>query len=99
MYIWLLANQWEPVIGASAGLRFILLLRYGDLKQFRWDEGYCEVFATHIRFYLGGRKNNQHGGNFLDVARLEDPNLLGVYRVCLLARAAFGRGFVRGSSD
>ena len=46
--------------GASAGLEFKLLLRFDDLKRFRWDEGHCEVFAIHIRFYLGGRKKNQY---------------------------------------
>ena len=54
---------------------------------------------THIRFYLDGRKNNQHGGNFQDVARPEDPNVFGVYHVCLLARATFGRGIVLRSVD
>ena len=54
---------------------------------------------THIRFYLDGRKNNQYGGNFLDVARPEDPAVFGVYHVCLLAKAVFGSGFVLGSVD
>ena len=38
------------MIGVSTGLGFKLLLRYGDLKRRLWDEGYCEVFVTHIRF-------------------------------------------------
>ena len=54
---------------------------------------------THIRFYLDGRKNNQYGDNFLDVARPEDPDVLGVYHACLLALTTFGRGFVLGAVD
>ena len=92
-------HQWELMVGVSVGLGFKLLLRYDDLKRCRWDEGYCEVFVTHIRFYLDGRKNNQYGGNFLDVARPEVPSVFGVYHACLRALATFGRGFVLGSVD
>ena len=49
------------MIGVSVGLGLKLLLRYNDLKRCRWDVGYCEVFATHIRFYLDGWQNNQYG--------------------------------------
>ena len=71
-------HQWKLMIGVSTGIGFKLLLRYDDLKRFCWDEGYCEVFVTHIRFFLDGRKNSQYGGNFLDVARPENPDVLGV---------------------
>ena len=88
-----LTHQWELMIGVSIGLGFKLLLRYGDLKRCRWDVSYCEVFVTHIRFYLDGRNNNHYGGNFLDVARPEDPSMLGVYHACLLAVRNNTRGF------
>ena len=96
---WPATHQWELMIGVSIGLGFKLLLRYDDLRRCCWDEGFCEVIVTHIRFYLDGRKNNQYGGNFLDVARPDDLAVFGVYHVCLLAKAVFGRGFVLGSVD
>ena len=46
------------MIGACIGIGFKLLLRYDDLKRCRWGVDYCEVFPTHARFYLDGRKNN-----------------------------------------
>ena len=69
------ANQWELTIDASAGFGFKLLRRYDVLRRYRWGEGHCGVFATHIRFCLDGRKKNQYRGNFPDVARPEDPDL------------------------
>ena len=93
------ALQWELMVGACIGIGFKLLLRYDDLVRCRWDEGFCDVFPTHIRFYLDGRKTNQYGGNLLDIARPEDTNTVGVYHVVKLARAVFRRGFVLGSVD
>ena len=52
----------------------------------RWDVGYCDVFPTYIRFYLGGRKNSQYGGDFWDVAVLEKPGEMGVYHIALMAK-------------
>ena len=91
--------QWELMIGACIGIGFKLLLRYDDLKRCRWDDDFCDVFPTHVRFYLDGRKNNQYGGNFLDVARPRDEAVLGVYHVCVLAKSIFRRGYVLGSVD
>jgi len=87
-------RQWRLAVGASIALGFKLLLRYDDLKRCRWDPGYCEVFPTHIRFYLDGRKNNMYGGDFLDVAAPAVPEEFGVYHICLLARSVFRSGFV-----
>ena len=84
------------MIGACIGIGFELLLRYDYLKRCRWDDDYCDVFPTHVRFYLDGRKNNQYGGNFLDVARPPDEAVLGVYHVCVLAKSVFRRGYVLG---
>ena len=87
------------MIGACIGIGFKLLWRYDDLKRCRWIDDYCDVFPTHARFYLDGRKNNQYGGNFLDVARPRDEAVLGVYHVCVLAKSIFRRGYVLGSVD
>jgi hypothetical protein len=87
-------RQWALAVAAAISLGFKLLLRYDDLKRRRWDKGYCEVFPTHIRFYLDGRKNNQYGGDFLDVAAPANPRERGVYHVCVEAREVFRTGFV-----
>ena len=87
-------KQWELMVGTSIALGFKLLLRYDDLKRCRYDSGYCEVHYSYVRFYLDGRKNNQYGGNFLDVARPVDPGVRGVYHLCVLAKTIFGSGFV-----
>jgi hypothetical protein len=92
-------RQWRLAVGTSIGLGFKLLLRYDDLKRCRWDDGFCEVFPTHVRFYLDGRKNNQYGGNFLDVAKPKDPRERGVYHLCVQARAVFHTGFVLPNVD
>jgi hypothetical protein len=76
-----------------------LLLRYDDLSRCRWDEGFCEVFPTHVRFYLDGRKNDMYGGNFLDVAAPAEHNESGVYHLCVVARAVFRTGFVLAAID
>ena len=67
------ARQWELMAGACIGIGFMFLLRYGDVVRCRWGEGFCDVFPTHIRFYLDDRENSQYGGNYLDIARPEDP--------------------------
>ena len=90
-------GHWELALGASIALGYKLLLRYNDLKRCRFDDGYCEVFPTHIRFYLDGRKNNQYGGNFLDVAAPEDPETRGVYHILVAARDVFRTGFILAS--
>jgi hypothetical protein len=92
-------KQWQLAVGTSIALGFKLLLRYDDLKRCRWDPGYCEVFPTHIRFYLDGRKNNMYGGDFLDVAAPADPHERGVYHLCVEARAVFQSGLVLANVD
>jgi hypothetical protein len=76
-------QQWELAIGAAIAIGFKLLLRYGDLSRCRWVEGFCEVFPTHVRFYLDGRKNDMYGGNFQDVAAPAEHNESGVYHLCV----------------
>ena len=82
------------MVRASIALGFKLLLRYDDLEPCRYDSGYCEVLYSHVRLYLDGRKKNQYGSNFLDVARPADPGVRGVYHLCVLAKSIFGSGFV-----
>ena len=53
-------HQREMAIGVAVAVGFKILLRYDDLVRARWNDGYCEVLETHVRFYLDGRKNNQY---------------------------------------
>lgn len=92
-------GQWELAIGTAIAVGFKLLLRYDDLRRCRWDEGYCEVFPTHVRFFLDGRKNDQYRGSFVDIARPEDPREKGVYHVVARARSVFRTGFVLPKID
>ena len=85
-------HQWEMAIGAAIAVGFKILLRYDDLVRARWDDGYCEVSDTHARFYLDGRKNNQYGGNFLDIAKPENGK--GVYDLVVIAKDLFRSGLV-----
>ena len=43
------------------------------LPACRLDRDFCEVFNTHVRFFLGRRKTHQYGGMPLDVARPGRP--------------------------
>jgi hypothetical protein len=79
---------------AAVCIGFKLLLRYDDLRRCRWDKGFCEVFPTHIRFYLSGRKNNQYKGDILDVATPRRPTRHGIYHVAVRAQRLFKSGFV-----
>jgi hypothetical protein len=47
----------RPVL--SVAIEF--LLRYGDLARCIWDPDYCDVFHTHVRFYVEGRKTRRMG--------------------------------------
>ena len=85
---------WPLAIGTAIGIGFKLLLRYDDLRRCRWDDGYCDIFPLHIRFYLDGRKNNQYRGNMLDIAIPLDPKIRGVYHACLIAKRTFKKGYV-----
>ena len=86
-------------MGTAIAIGFKLLLRYDDLRRCRWDKGYCEIFPSHIRFFLDGRKNDQYRGSFVDIARPEDPKMKGVYHVVVLARKVFRSGFVLPKID
>ena len=85
---------WPLAIGTAIGIGFKLLLRYNDLRRCRWDDGYCDIFPLHIRFYLDGRKNSQYRGNMLDIAIPSDPAVRGVYHACLIAKRTFKNGYV-----
>ena len=85
-------HQWEMAIGVAVAVGFKILLRYDDLVRARWNDGYCEVLETHVRFYLDGRKNNQYGGNFLDIAKPEKGK--GIYDLVVAAKDLFRSGLV-----
>jgi len=87
-------RQWELALCVSIGLGYKLLLRYADLSVCRWDRDFCEVYDTHVRFFLQRRKTHQYGGMLLDVACPEDPTELGVYHFIVRARSVWKKGFV-----
>ena len=87
-------RQWELAFGAAVAVGFKPLLRFDDLSHCQWDDDYCTVYATHVRFFLSQRKNHQYRGNFLDIARPEDPEVCGVYHLCVEAKALFKSGYV-----
>jgi hypothetical protein len=86
--------QLEFAFGTSVGVAFKILLRYDDLSRCRWDPDYCDVFYTHVRFYVEGRKNAAHGCAFLDIARPADDNPDGIYFGVARAKAYFQTGHV-----
>ena len=86
--------QWEFAFGAAVCIGYKVLLRHSDLKRCRWDKDFCEVFRTHIRFYLSGRKNAQYKGNVVDIAVPADRNTLDIYHIARLAHAIFKSGHV-----
>ena len=75
------------------GIGFKVVLRTDDLRRCKWGRDYCEAFPTRVRLYLDGRKNNQYGGNFLDIAR-PLGGVVGAYHVVLLAHTVFSSGYV-----
>ena len=86
-------RQWGLAVGTSIGLGFKPLLRYYDLKHYRWDGGFCEVFPTYASIYLDGRKNKRYGSNFSDVAKTADARECGIYHLCVEACAVFRTEF------
>jgi hypothetical protein len=66
--------------GSAVSAVFKLLARYDETIKLYWDQDWCDVLDTHVRFYLHGRKNLQHGSALLDVARPADNNPNGIYR-------------------
>ena len=48
---------------------FMVVGRFDDLCHLRFDSGYFEVHATHLRFFFDRRKNDQnYSGHWVDVA-------------------------------
>ena len=90
----LFRRQWELAIGTAIVISFKVFARWDDAANLRWDEEYCEVHVLYVRFFLDKRKNAQAAGNFVDIARPEDPNVRGAYHVAVLARSIFRRGHV-----
>jgi hypothetical protein len=88
------SGQWELAIGVGILVSYCVFARWDDGTQLRWDVGYYEETESHVRFYLDHRKNAQHTGNFLDIARPSDPGQRGAYHVIREARALFQTGHV-----
>ena len=86
--------QWEFAMGSAVSAAFKLMARYDDLAKLRWDPDFCDVFFTHVRFFLDGRKNLQHGCAMLDVARPEGDAPDGVYFLLVRGKHFFRSGHV-----
>ena len=86
-------DTWSYVLGAAIVLQYKCALRYSDLAKLRYDEEWCTVYPTHIRFYLERRKTAQYGGEWIDVAKPADSTT-GAYDVIARARELIGQGYV-----
>jgi hypothetical protein len=86
--------QWEFAFSTAVSVAFKILLRYDDLARCLWGPGYCDVFHTHVRFCVEGRKNAAHECAFLDIARPADDNPDGIYFVIVRAKDCFRTGYV-----
>jgi hypothetical protein len=53
--------QLEFAFGTALSVALKILLRYDDLARCLWDPDYCNVFHTHVRFYVEGRKTRRMG--------------------------------------
>jgi hypothetical protein len=80
--------------GTVVSVAFKILLRYGDFARCNWGPGYCDVFYTHVRFYVDGRKNVAHGCAFLCISRPAGDNPDGIYFAVVRAKAYFRAGYV-----
>jgi hypothetical protein len=91
--------QWEFAFGTATSIAFKILLRYDDLARCIWDPDYCDVFHTHVRFNVEGRKNEAHECAFLDVSRPADDNPDGINFVIARAKDYFRTGYVLQHTD
>ena len=87
-------NQWEFALGSAISTVFKLLGRYDDAIKLLWDDNFCTVFDSYIRFYLHGRKNLQHGSALLIVARPPNDDPRGIYFLLKRAKRFFRSGHV-----
>ena len=83
---------WAVVIGAAFGLCYKAFFRWDCLRRCRFDEGWCVVCETHIRFFLDESKSMRCSGTFVTVAR--PLHGYGVYHALLEAKAIVNIGFV-----
>jgi hypothetical protein len=70
--------QWAFAFGTAVSKALKILLRYGDLARCHSGPYYCDVFYTHVRFYVEDRKNVAHGCALLDISRPADDNPDGI---------------------
>jgi len=68
--------------------------RYNDFMNLLLDLVYCDVFLSHVRYFLDGRKNLQYGCAMLDVARPEDGTPDDVYFMLVRGKRSFDTGHV-----
>ena len=68
--------------------------RYDDFMNLLLDLIYYDVFLTHVRYFLDGRKNLQYGCAMLGVARPEDGTPDGVYFMLVRGKCSFDTGHV-----
>ncbi len=87
-------QQWELAYGAAIVISFKVFARWDDAAQLRWDDDHCEVHELYVRFFLEHRKNAQAQGNFVDVARRQNPSERSAYHIIREAKRVFQRGFV-----
>ena len=83
---------WAVVIGAAFGLCYKAFFRWDCLRRCRFDEGWCVVCKTHIRFFLDESKSMRYSGAFITVA--SPLHGYGVYHALLEAKAIVKIGFV-----
>ena len=81
-------------IGICISVGYKLLLRHNDLSKLRWDDGWCDIFPTHVRFYIDGRKNSKYMGLFLDIAIPASGRAPSVYHAAVLGKRHFKSGLV-----
>ena len=85
----------ELAYGAAIVISFKVFARWDDAAQLRWTTTTARcASSTSASFFLEHRKNAQAQGNFVDVARRQDPRERSAYSIICAARRIFRRGFV-----
>mmetsp|Transcript_55441 Transcript_55441/g.75720 ORF Transcript_55441/g.75720 Transcript_55441/m.75720 type:complete len:391 (-) Transcript_55441:859-2031(-) len=84
---------WRIAVGCSVAVTFKLCMRFDCASRLRWDDSYCVITSSYIRFYLDGCKNLQYSGRWCDVAKPSDQSF-GVYHALCKGKRIFQSGFV-----
>jgi hypothetical protein len=83
---------WAVVLGAAFGLCYKAFFRWDCLRRCRFDDGWCTVCESHIRFFLDESKSMRYSGAFITVA--SPLTGYGVYHALREAKAIVKVGFV-----